>query len=85
MLTVGDKIPDYAKDLRLNLSSILFDQLIGETRKYGLFLACAHGSAYKPLVDAAEAEIVGKIDEPTANAARGAAVMKAIATVHATF
>lgn len=81
----AETIPDYAKDLRLNLSSILSDQLIGETRKYGLILACAHGSAYKPLVDAAEAEIAGKIDEPTANAARGAAAIMAMNNVYYRF
>ena len=35
----AETLPDYAKDLRLNLSSILSDQLLGETRKYGLLLA----------------------------------------------
>jgi alkyl hydroperoxide reductase subunit D len=51
--TFADTLPDYAKDLRLNLSSILNDQLLGEERKLGLLLSCAHGSGYKPLVEAA--------------------------------
>ena len=49
----AEALPDYAKDLRLNLGSILTDQLIGEERKLGLLLACAHGSGYRPLVEAA--------------------------------
>ena len=53
----ADTLPEYAKDLRLNLRSILTDQLIGEERKLGLLLACAHGSGYRPLVAAAEAEV----------------------------
>ena len=52
----ADALPDYAKDLRLNLSSMLNDQTLGDQRKYGLLLTCAHGSGYRPLVDAAEAE-----------------------------
>ena len=51
----AETLPDYAKDIRLNLGSILSDQLMPEERKLSLLLACAHGSAYKPLVDAAEA------------------------------
>ena len=31
----ADTLPDYAKDLRLNLGSILSDQLLGDQRKYG--------------------------------------------------
>ena len=73
--TLADALPDYAKDLRLNLSSILNDQLLGEERKLGLLLSCAHGSGYKPLVDAAEAEAAGKLSEQIANAARGAAAL----------
>jgi len=46
----ADTLPDYAKDLRLNLGSILSDQLMGEERKLSLLLACAHGSGYRPLL-----------------------------------
>jgi alkyl hydroperoxide reductase subunit D len=46
----ADTLPDYAKDLRLNLSSLLNDQTLGDQRKYGLLLACAHGTGYRPVV-----------------------------------
>ena len=58
----ADALPDYAKDLRLNLGSVLSDQLLGDQRKYGLLLACAHGTGYRPLVEAAEAEVEGKLE-----------------------
>ena len=83
--TFADTLPDYAKDLRLNLSSILNDQLLGEERKLGLLLACAHGSGHKPLVDAAEAETDGKLPERIANAARGAAALMAMNNVYYRF
>ena len=57
----ADTLPDYAKDLRLNLGSLLSDQTLGDQRKYGLLLACAHGTGYRPIVDAAEAEVAGKL------------------------
>jgi alkyl hydroperoxide reductase subunit D len=81
----ADALPDYAKDLRLNLTSILSDHLLGEERKNGLLLACAHGSGYKPLVDAAEADVSGKLSETQANAARGAAALMAMNNVYYRF
>lgn len=81
----ADNLPDYAKDLRLNLGSILSDQLMGEERKLGLLLACAHGSGYRPLVAAAESEVAGKLDDKVANAARGAAAVMAMNNVYYRF
>jgi len=59
--TFADALPDYAKDLRLNVGSLLNDQTLGDQRKYGLLLSCAHGTGYKPIVEAAEAECAGKL------------------------
>ena len=49
----ADTLPDYAKDLRLNLGSLLNDQSLGDQRKYGLLLACTHGTGHRPIVAAA--------------------------------
>ena len=81
----AETLPDYAKDLRLNLSSILNDQTLDEERKAGLLLTCAHGSGHKPLVEAAEAEVAGKLSEQFANAARGAAALMAMNNVYYRF
>ena len=81
----AETLPDYAKDIRLNLGSILSDQLMPEERKLSLLLACAHGSAYKPLVDAAEAEAAGKLSDVQSNAARGAAAVMAMNNVYYRF
>ena len=81
----ADTLPDYAKDIRLNLGSILSDQLLGNDRKLGLLLACAHGSGYRPLVAAAEAEVEGKLSDEVANAARGAAAVMAMNNVYYRF
>jgi alkyl hydroperoxide reductase subunit D len=82
---ISDSLPDYAKDIRLNLSSLLSDQTLGDQRKFGLLLACAHGSGYKPLVDAAEAEVAGKLSPEAANAARAAAAIMAMNNVYYRF
>ena len=81
----AETLPDYAKDIRLNLGSILSDQLMPAERKLGLLLACAHGSAYKPLVDSTEAEVTGKVSDAVANAARGAAAVMAMNNVYYRF
>ena len=81
----ADTLPDYAKDLRLNVSSLLSDQTLSEQRKYGLILACAHGSGYRPLVAAAEAEVDDKLSAEAANAARGAAALMAMNNVYYRF
>jgi len=64
---------------------MLGDQTIGDNRKYGLILACAHGTGYRPIVEAAEAEIAGKLDDAHANAARAAAAVMAMNNVYYRF
>jgi alkyl hydroperoxide reductase subunit D len=81
----ADALPDYAKDLRLNVGSLLNDQSLGDQRKYGLLLACAHGSGYKPLVEAVEAEAEGKLSPEAATAARAAAAIMAMNNVYYRF
>ena len=81
----AETLPDYAKDLRLNVGSLLNDQTLGDQRKYGLLLACAHGSGYKPLVTAAEAEAEAKLSPEAANAARAAAAVMAMNNVYYRF
>jgi alkyl hydroperoxide reductase subunit D len=58
---------------------------MGDERKLSLLLSCAHGSGYKPLVEAAEAEVSGKLSDQVANAARGAAALMAMNNVYYRF
>ena len=81
----AETLPDYAKDLRLNISSLLNDQTLGDQRKYGLLLACAHGTGYRPIVAAAEAEAEGKLSVEAAEAARAAAAVMAMNNVYYRF
>jgi alkyl hydroperoxide reductase subunit D len=81
----AEALPDYAKDLRLNIGSLLADQALGDDRKYALLVACAHGTGYKPLVEAAEAEAAGKTSDAYLNAARAAAAVMAMNNVYYRF
>ena len=85
LMDFADTLPDYAKDLRLNIGSLLNDQTLGDQRKYGLILACAHGTGYRPLVAAAEAEVEGKLTPEAANAGRAAAAVMAMKNVYYRF
>lgn len=81
----AEVLPDYAKDLRLNIGSLLNDQMLGDQRKYGLLLACAHGTGYQPIVQAAEREAEEKLSDAAKNAARAAAAVMAMNNVYYRF
>lgn len=82
---LADSLPDYAKDIRLNISSLLSDQILGDQRKYGLLLACAHGTGYRPIVEAAEQEAADKLSDEAKNAARASAAVMAMNNVYYRF
>ena len=81
----ADTLPDYAKDLRLNVGSLINDQTLGDQRKFGLLLACAHGTGYRPLIAAVEADAEPKLTPEAANAARAAAAIMAMNNVYYRF
>lgn len=78
-------LPDYAKDIRLNVGSLLNETQLDPQKKFGLLLSCAHATGYKPLVDAAEAECAPKLSSEAANAARAAAAVMAMNNVYYRF
>jgi alkyl hydroperoxide reductase subunit D len=81
----AETLPEYAKDLRLNVGSLLNDQTLCNQRKYGLLLACAHATGHRPVVAAAEAEVADKLDDAYKNAARAAAAVMAMNNVYYRF
>ena len=78
-------LPDFAKDIRLNVGSLLNEAHLPDQQKFGLLLACAHATGYKPLVDAAELDCAPKLSPEAANAARGAAALMAMNNVYYRF
>ena len=78
-------LPDFAKDVRLNVGSLLNEAVLNDQRKYGTLLACAHGTGHKPLVDVTEAEVADKLSPEAANAARAAAAVMAMNNVYYRF
>ncbi|MCA3255683.1 MAG: carboxymuconolactone decarboxylase family protein [Alphaproteobacteria bacterium] len=78
-------LPDYAKDLRLNISSLLQEQGLTDQQKYGTLVACAHAVGYGPLIAAAEAEAKDKLSEAAMNAAKAAAAIMAMNNIYYRF
>jgi len=76
--TIKDRLPDYARDLKLNLSSVLTPQGapgLTETQIAAVALSTAIASRNSDLAKAVEAWVREKLDERTMNAARAAAAI----------
>jgi lipoyl-dependent peroxiredoxin subunit D len=77
-----DALPDYAKDIKLNLGSLANDAALNDQQKWGAFLACAHAAGVAPLVRAIEAETDAKLTVEAKNAAKAAAAIMAMNNVY---
>ncbi|MCS6985854.1 MAG: carboxymuconolactone decarboxylase family protein [Sphingomonadaceae bacterium] len=82
---LAQSLPDYARDIRLNLSSLLNETLLTDQQKWGTLLACAHATGVRPLVEAAEAEARERLSPEAAHAARAAAAVMAMNNVYYRF
>jgi alkyl hydroperoxide reductase subunit D len=79
------RIPDFAKDVRLNLSSMASDETLTAIQKYGLFVACAIAVRHPEVRQALEAEARTHLDDAAFNAARAAAAIMAMNNVYYRF
>jgi alkyl hydroperoxide reductase subunit D len=82
------RLPDYAKDLRLNLDSVLSESGapgLAPRQIAIIAIASAIAARYKPLSEAIAARFSGEIDEAQANAARAAAAIMAMNNIYYRF
>ena len=75
-------LPDYAKDLKLNLGSLMNETILSDQRKYGCLLACAHALGQPEVLRAAEAEADGRLTPEARTAAKAAAAIMAMNNVY---
>ncbi len=85
LVDLAKSLPDYAKDIRLNVSSLMGDATLTDQQKYGLALACAHAAGVPSAIEAAEADAATRLSEAAANAARAAAAVMAMNNVYYRF
>ncbi len=79
------QLPDFAKDVRLNLSAIVNDETLAAEAKYGLLLACAIASRNKNVIEAIEREAAPHLSPKARDAACAAAAMMAMNNVYYRF
>jgi lipoyl-dependent peroxiredoxin subunit D len=83
--SLRQSLPEYAKDIRLNLGSLLGPEGLAEltpAQKWGCALAAAVAARHRDVTTAIETEAAGKLDDATAEAARTAAALMAMTNVY---
>ena len=79
------QMPDFAKDVKLNLSNIAGDETLTEQQKYGLMVACAIASRSAAVREAFLAEADGKLSAEALSAAKGAATLMGMNNIYYRF
>ncbi len=83
--TLQNRIPDYAKDLRLNLSTLAAEEILNDRQKWGTFLATAMATGNAEVISKIAALAAQHIDSGVMNAARAAASIMAMNNVYYKF
>ena len=83
--TLRESLPEYAKDIKLNVSSVL-SATQGSSLNAKQILATALASAYatknKTLINHLEQEVDGKLEEVDITAAKGAATIMGMNNIY---
>ncbi|HEY6240478.1 MAG TPA: carboxymuconolactone decarboxylase family protein [Burkholderiales bacterium] len=80
-----DRLPEYAKDLKLNLSTLAAETVLDEEKKAGTFVASAIASRNAEVTRAVLAEFGGKLEPATLKAAQAAAAIMGMNNVYYRF
>ncbi|MFK4380856.1 alkyl hydroperoxide reductase subunit D [Bradyrhizobium sp. USDA 223] len=78
-------IPDFAKDVKLNLSSMLSDEQLAEQTRYGLFLACAVATRNERVQSSFESLAAERLTPAAFTAAKAAVSVMAMNNVYYRF
>ncbi|PWE18537.1 alkyl hydroperoxide reductase [Marinicauda salina] len=80
-----ERIPEYAKDLKLNLSSLARETVLDDQKKFGAFLAAAYAVGEPETLKSIAAEVEGKLSGEAVAAARAAASIMGMNNVYYRF
>ena len=83
--TLKDRLPEYAKDLKLNLGSLAAETVLNDTLKAGTFVAAAFASRNAEVIAAVNAEFAGKLAPADFTAAKAAAAIMGMNNVYYRF
>jgi alkyl hydroperoxide reductase subunit D len=80
-----ERIPEHAKDLKLNLSSLARETVLDDQKKFGAFLAAAYAVGEPETLKSIAAEVEGKLSGEAVAAARAAASIMGMNNVYYRF
>jgi lipoyl-dependent peroxiredoxin subunit D len=80
-----DSLPDYARDLKLNLSSLAQESLLSEQRRAGAFVACALAARNEATTRAVMASFAPQLSPEALSAAKAAAAIMAMNNIYYRF
>jgi len=80
-----DALPEYAKDLKLNLSSLAQEASLTGQQRAGAFIACALASRERSTTSAILSEFAATLSPEALNAARAAASIMAMNNIYYRF
>ncbi len=80
-----DKLPDYAKDIKLNLSSLAGDETLNKQQLWGTFLAAALASRNDEVIAGIAAEAASHLSHEAQNAAKAANALMAMNNIYYKF
>jgi alkyl hydroperoxide reductase subunit D len=83
--TLKDRLPEYAKDLKLNLGALAAETVLNDTLKAGTFVAAAFASRNPEVIAAINAEFAGKLAPAEFAAAKAAAAIMGMNNVYYRF
>lgn len=78
-------LPDYARDLKLNLSSVAGEQSLSEQQRWGALLAAALAAGNPAVIAAIEAEARQRLAPEAVTAAKTAAAIMAMNNIYYRF
>lgn len=77
-----DLIPDYAKDIRLNLGSLVSETVLSDQQKYGCFLASALASGNATVIKAINEDAAANLSAEALTAAKASASIMAMNNIY---
>jgi alkyl hydroperoxide reductase subunit D len=82
---IGAALPDGAKDIRLNLQSVLRDGSLTPAQTWGVAVASAATARHRPLLDAVVSDALAAVDAAVVDDALAAAALMAMNNVYYRF
>lgn len=80
-----NQMPDYAKDIKLNLSSLSNDESLSEQQLWGTFLASALATKSASVISVIESEAASHLSAEAQSAAKSAAAIMAMNNIYYRF